>query len=220
MWVTAHPYYETKMARIKRADYEKTTQRTRQQLLNAAAIEFAKAGFPGANINTISLAAGYAKGTIYNYFPSKQALLLALIDTAAQEHLEFIVSRVSLARDPARRLELFLEAGFDFVTLHLPQARVLFNTINGPDEPLKAHVFERYQPMFQYLSGEILAPGIEQGVFRPFDPVSMALLLMTIYLGTASQRNVQGEPWLDPRQVAALLLDGVRRPKEDDHDHL
>ncbi len=208
------------MARIKRVDYEKNTQQTRQRLLDAAAVEFAKAGFLGANINTISLAAGYAKGTIYNHFQSKQALLLALIDAAAQQHLDFIISRVSQERDPARRLELFLEAGFDFVRLYLPQARVLFNTINGPDEPLKAHVFERYQPIFQYLSGEILAPGIEQGIFRSFEPTSMATLLMTIYLGTASQRNSKGEAWLDHRQVAALVLDGVRRPKEVDHDHV
>jgi AcrR family transcriptional regulator len=208
------------MARIKQSDHEKTTQQTRQRLLDAAAVEFAKAGFLGANINTISQAAGFAKGTVYNYFSSKQALLVALIDTAAQQHLDFIVSRASPERDPARRLELFLEAGFEFVRLRLPQAQVLFNTINGPDEPLKAHVFERYQPMFQYLSGEILAPGIEEGIFRPFEPVSMAMLLMTIYLGTASQRNLKGEAWLDPRQVAALILDGVRRPKEVDHDRV
>ncbi len=208
------------MARIKQADYEKNTQQTRQRLLDAAAVEFAKAGFLGANINTISLAAGFAKGTIYNYFPSKQALLLALIDDAAQQHLDFMVSRVSEEPDPARRLELFLEAGFEFVRLHLPRARVLFNTINGPDQALKAHVFERYQPIFRFLAGEILSPGIEQGVFRPFEPASMATLVMTIYLGTASQRDVKGQAWLDAGQVAALVLDGMRRPKEVDHDHV
>ena len=208
------------MARIKQADHEKNTQQTRQRLLDAAAAEFAKAGFLGANINTISLAAGYAKGTVYNYFPSKRALLLALIDDAAQQHREFMISRVNVERDPARRLELFLEAGFEFVRLHLPQARVLFNTINGADEPLKAYVFESYQPLFKYLSDEILAPGIAQGIFRPFEPASMATLLMTVYLGTASQRNLKGEAWLDPQQVAALVLDGVRRPKEVDHGHV
>jgi AcrR family transcriptional regulator len=56
----------------------------RLKLQSTAAEEFALSGYDGANINTISIHAGFAKGTIYNYFPSKRALLLALIDTTAQ----------------------------------------------------------------------------------------------------------------------------------------
>ena len=55
---------------------------TRGRLLTAAAQEFARAGFERANIDTISLAAGYAKGTIYNYFPSKEELFLAVVEQA------------------------------------------------------------------------------------------------------------------------------------------
>jgi AcrR family transcriptional regulator len=206
------------MARIKKAEQEKTTQNTRQKLLDAAAGEFARAGYQGANINSISVAAGYAKGTVYNYFPSKQALLIALIETAAQQHFDFVVSRVRPEPDPARRLEKFFQAGFDFVACYLPKARVLFNTINDPDEPLKARVFECYQPMFQFLAAEILAPGVDMGKFRPMEPAAMSTLLMTVYLGTASQHNLQGKPWLEAKQVADLVLHGLLRPKEVEHD--
>jgi len=199
------------MVRIKQEDREQVLGQTRQRLLEAAAEEFARAGYPGANINTISTAAGYAKGTIYNYFPSKQALLLALLDLTAQQHLEFIVSQVRPEPDPAHRLELFYQAGFEFVTRYLPQARVVFNIINAADEPLKMHVFASYQPMFQFVADEILTPGIQQSLFRAVEPVSMAMLLMTIYLGAASQHDAQGHPWLDPRQVAMLILDGLHR---------
>jgi hypothetical protein len=40
------------------------------------------------------------------------------------------------------------------------------------------------------------------GIFREIDPGETAALLMTIYLGTGSQVNDQGIPWLDPLQVA------------------
>ena len=66
--------------RLKQDDREQVLESNRKPLLEVAAIEFANAGFYGANINRISLAAGFAKGTIYNYFPSKQALMLALLD--------------------------------------------------------------------------------------------------------------------------------------------
>jgi AcrR family transcriptional regulator len=198
------------VARIKREDRVQIMGQTRQRLLEAAAEEFARAGYLGAKINTISTAAGFAKGTIYNYFPSKQALLLAAIDATAQQHLAFVAEQVRTEPDPAHRLEQFYRIGFEFVTRYLPQARMLFNTINGPDEQFRAHIFEAYQPLFQFVTDEILVPGIQQGVFRVVDPAAMAMLLMTIYLGTASQLNAQGVPWLDPAQVASLILHGLQ----------
>ena len=199
------------MVRIKQAQHQQVVEQTRQRLLKAAAVEFARAGYAGANINIISGVAGFAKGTIYNYFPSKQALLLALIDTTAQEHLDFMLERARPETDPRRRLERFFQAGFEFVAIFLPQASVVFNSLNGSDEGLKAHIYEVYQPLIQFLAGEILAPGIQQGVFRQVEPGPTALLLMTIYMGTASQHDAQGHAWLDPLQVARLVLDGLQR---------
>ena len=56
------------MPRPPKNTREQVLNQTRQQLLQAAAEEFAGRGYSGANINRISLAAGFAKGTIYNYF--------------------------------------------------------------------------------------------------------------------------------------------------------
>ena len=64
------------------ADVKETT---RARLLAAAAQEFARAGFERANVDGISLAAGYAKGTIYNYFPSKEELFLAVVEEASAQ---------------------------------------------------------------------------------------------------------------------------------------
>src|SRR5438094_8225308 len=60
-------------------------QATRSRLLAAAAREFARAGFEGANVDAISLAAGCAKGTIYNYFSSKEELFLAVVEEAMRQ---------------------------------------------------------------------------------------------------------------------------------------
>jgi TetR/AcrR family transcriptional repressor of nem operon len=197
------------MSRHIEKDRNKIMGDTRQQLLQAAADGFASAGYSGANINTISITAGYAKGTIYNYFSSKHALLMALIDETAQLHFDFISERVLPVSEPGQRLEEFFKAGFDFVVRYLPRARVLFNAINGSDEQLKAHIFEIYQPMFKFVAAEIVALGIEEGVFKPTEPLSMSTLLMTIYLGTASNIDDQGHHWLDPGQVAELVLFGL-----------
>ena len=111
------------MTRYKKEERDRIFNDTRQVLLEAAAQEFARQGYIGANINHISLAAGFAKGTIYNYFESKRALMLALIDEVAVTHFEFIADQVSQESNAVRRLERFFEAGFDWVTNHLAHTK-------------------------------------------------------------------------------------------------
>ncbi len=197
------------MARIKSEDHDQALNQSRQRLLDAAALEFARAGYLGANINTISTSAGFAKGTVYNYFASKHDLLLALLDATAGLHLEYITTRVEREHNPARRLEAFFAAGFDFVREHLPLAQVMFTTIHGPHLEFKTYLFGIYQPMFQFVAGQILQPGIQAGVFRPVEPQAMAALIMTIYLGTASNLDPEGKAWLSAAQVADLALNGL-----------
>lgn len=198
------------MPRHKDSDKKDIMSETRQLLLGAATEELAREGFKGANINLISKNAGFAKGTIYNYFESKRALMLALIDEIAEGHLEYMVQKVKGETDPERRLERFFEAGFAWVTKNLPQGRVLFATLNGPDAEFKTHMYEAYLPMFQLVGNDILALGIEQGIFRQVEPVSTAGLIMTIYLGTGSQVNERGELWFPPGQVSDFVLKALQ----------
>lgn len=198
------------MPRLKASDRDEIMSETRAQLLQAATEEFAREGFEGANINRISIAAGFAKGTIYNYFESKRALMLALIDEIAKGHLELMTQQVLKLDDPARRLERFFETGFAWVTDNLHQGRVLFSTLNGPDLEFKTRMYQAYLPMFQLVGQDILALGIEQGIFRQLEPVSTAGLIMTIYLGTGSQVNEQGEQWFPPAQVSDFILKSLQ----------
>jgi len=198
------------MVRIKANIREQFASQTRQTLLNAAAEEFARQGYDQANINTISTKAGFAKGTVYNYFPSKQALLFGLIDTIAQEHLEYMRPAVLTVEDPASRVERFFQAGFEYVAGHAQKARAMFNTVNSSNPEQKDYCWRAYQPMFQLVAGQILMPGMQQGIFRQAELEPLALLLMTIYLGTASQVDEQDRPWQDPNQVADFVLRALR----------
>jgi AcrR family transcriptional regulator len=66
------------MARVSRT---KSTARTRQRLLDAAAEVFAERGFAGASIDEIAVRAGHTKGAVYSNFTGKDDLFIALIDS-------------------------------------------------------------------------------------------------------------------------------------------
>ncbi len=199
------------MPRYKKTERDGAMSDTRRMLLEAAAEEFAREGFAGANVNRISRAAGFAKGTVYNYFDSKRALMLALIDETAEAHIGYLVEQVLREDDPQRRLERFYQAGFDWVSDNPARAWTIFTTLNGPDAEFKLHIYQAYQPMFQLVGSDIIAAGVERGVFRQVDPDATALLLMTIYLGTSSQLSEQGRPWMDAAQVADFALHALRK---------
>lgn len=196
--------------RYKKSAREEAMQVTRGRLMEAAAEEFARYGYDKANVNNIAEAAGYAIGTVYNYFPSKRHLMLAFIDETAQMHVDYIVEQVMQEQDPALRMEAFFRAGFTFVETHGMQAKAIFNTLNGPDEEFRMRLFQGYEPLFQLLGEEVIGLGITRGDFHQVDPVNTAGLLMLIYLGTGSQFSPEGKLWMSHEQVADFVLNSLK----------
>ena len=203
------------MPRRKDTERDKVMSETRCMLLDAATAEFAREGYNGANINRISRSAGFAKGTIYNYFPSKRALMLALIDLIAASHHQYMAEQIQQEEDPVRRLQRFFGAGLAWIVHNLSQGRVMLTMLNGPDAEFKLRMWQGYQPMHQLLIADILVPGMELGLFRQFDPAATAGLLMTLYLGIVSAVNDEGRSQLAPEWIAEFVLDGLRNPARE-----
>lgn len=80
------------MVRRRRLPVQARSQATVDFLLEAAARVFKREGF-AATTNRIAVAAGVGIGTLYEYFPHKQALLLAL----AERHVELAETGIHAA---------------------------------------------------------------------------------------------------------------------------
>lgn len=196
--------------RYSKSDRQQAMEEVRQRLMAAAIKEFALKGFDSANINSISLAAGFAKGTIYNYFPSKEELMFAILEESGAAHFDFIAEQIRKVEDPIGRVQRFFEAGFAFVEEDPARGQVLVSTLYGTHALFKERLYQVYQPMFQLVAEEILAPGIVRGAIRQIDPMDTSVMIMTFYLGTASNVDSSGKPWLDPGKVADFVLNAVR----------
>ena len=197
------------MARHQENKKKTIMSETRRKLIEAATGEFSIQGFNKANVNHIADQAGFSIGTLYNYFPTKRELMFAFITESSQLHVHFIQEEVLRAGLPARRLEVFFEAGFAFIEQHITLAKAIFNTLNGPDEEFKLKLFQAYQPLFQLLGEQIISEGIAQDVFRRVDPVTTANLIMLVYLGVGSQFNREGKLWVQPQQVSEFILNSL-----------
>lgn len=71
--------------RLKQAEAK---ERTRQELVAAAARVFARKGFAGASLEEIAEAAGYSTGAVYYNFAGKEELFLELIRSGWSRQIE------------------------------------------------------------------------------------------------------------------------------------
>ncbi len=158
------------------ADVKETT---RARLLAAAAQEFARAGFERANVDGISLAAGYAKGTIYNYFPSKEELFLAVVEEASAQ-------AAATAPAPAdassrERLTAVLTGFCSWASQQDPLARVLVRECLMGTPGLYPRVIGAEWPLTAQLEA-IIADGMQEGEIRsdlPADLLALAIAGLT-----------------------------------------
>lgn len=184
---------------------------TRQKLLTAALDAFARCGYENANINQISLAAGFAKGTIYNYFTGKQDLMDCVIAEVSQDHIAFIHSQVMEVDDARERVRCFYRAGFQYVCDHPAAVRLMLAMLNSPDTHFQERMAAAYQPLFDMVGGEILAAGASAGCFQPEHLPLHTTLMLTIYLGSASRVDERGQTLLDSSAVADFVLNALRK---------
>jgi AcrR family transcriptional regulator len=154
------------------ADVKETT---RERLLTAAAQEFARAGFERASVDAISLAAGYAKGTIYNYFPSKEDLFLAVVEEASAQAA---ATSPAPADAPARERLAAVIAGFcAWAREHDAFARVLVRECLMGTPGLYPRVILAEAPLVGELE-TILRDGARSGELRDDLPAEILALAL------------------------------------------
>src|SRR5215203_4241395 len=153
-----------------------TKQVTRARLLAAAAEEFGRAGLERANIDAISLAAGYAKGTIYNYFPSKEDLFLAVVEEAVAQAT---AAGSAPTEAPAwERLAAMLAGFCAWAGQHDPLARVLVRECLMGTPGLYPRVLGAEAPLVGQLEA-ILRQGSARGELRDDVPADLLALAIT-----------------------------------------
>lgn len=86
----------------RRTDPERAQNR-RNQVLEAAAVCFARSGFHGASMSEISKQAGMSAGHIYNYFDSKDAIILAFVDRES-EYVSGLLRDLESREDPLQAM--------------------------------------------------------------------------------------------------------------------
>lgn len=154
-------------------------ERRRQQIIEAANIEFSQRGYESARMGEIAKRAGIGKSTVYEYFPSKQELMNAVADYAFKAAVGRLHT-VLTAKQPLReKLCRYYTCIFSLIRdyggglLQLQHSTELFHMMHGVMQAFYLEVRGMIEQALQEAAdaGEIPATG---------DLTTAAILLMSV----------------------------------------
>jgi AcrR family transcriptional regulator len=181
----------------------------RRHILEVASDCFARRGFHGTGMAEICEAAGMSAGNLYRYFPSKEAMIAALVD-AEREETAALFREMQDTDDPLAAITALLER---FLTLTTDAAghRLWLEILSeGARNPQIQAVLDRsdaeVRPALAHLVGRATAIGQADPAL---DPGTAAVWLLMLIDGFSAR--VATDPGFDIAAGIAALPGMVRR---------
>jgi TetR/AcrR family fatty acid metabolism transcriptional regulator len=187
-----------------------------RELLEAARRVIGRYGFQGATIERVAEEAKVAKGTVYLYFETKEALLHEAVTQGIRANIAELSANGMATENPVDRIKSIVRRQFrqldsnkDFLkALILDSSFVNFNA----GDPLAEELRELFIVYLDFLAS-VLKEAIDRGAIRPIDPQLGAFMLNEMIIGTLRRRLLQltDSPLeADEEAVLELFLKGVQ----------
>lgn len=141
----------------------------REEFLAAALARLSKHGYSATSTRDICADVGLVHSAIYNYFPSKEAVVLAIEErdmTAMLSELDEIV--LATEGDPGRRLIDVVTYVFNQATQRRSAWRLLADMLRSISPQSRAMVVKR-RDAFQAVVGDAIGQAIAAGLAGPAD---------------------------------------------------
>jgi len=158
----------------------------RSELLDQALGLFLSRGYDNTSLNHVIAEAGISKGAFYHYFPSKEALLVAIADRFGRQtlaELEDVLNAPDL--DPVQRLNGFLGKALRIKTDMAPAAWIVFGALFRPENQL---LYQRIviasETLFRPMLTKMIAQGVREKIFHTFDPEGVGDMLQQLASST------------------------------------
>jgi AcrR family transcriptional regulator len=190
----------------------------RARILAAAQEVFAEQGFDAARMEEVARRAQVGKGTLYNYYASKEDLLIHAVIASMEEVRDRIATAVGPSQDePIRSVEEMLSARIVAAIPGLTRRSYALNNqawgVIARDPEARRRLFEAYQVFYRERERDferLIEAGARAGQFRSdLDPAEVGLLLQALFDGLVHRVTFDRQR-VDPSLVFGTLLQLLR----------
>ena len=134
-------------------------------ILDAALKTFVKRGYPATKVAEIAAEAGVAEGTLYNYFQSKEDLLLALFDEKWGGIISEIRGKIRGLDDPNKKLKAIFSVVVMMFKKNRQLAELFMVDIKQSSIFLNNYTINRIVEFLDLIE-EVLEEGKRKGIYR------------------------------------------------------
>jgi AcrR family transcriptional regulator len=192
-------------AEAERAKRKKLKE-ARSRILQAALDEFSDKGYHASTIDSIAERAGIAKGTVYRYFNTKEALFNALKEDTIGEFVELARHDLSREVDVVKIIESIVKMYLSF----FEKNSAFFIVITQEYKDFGREFSEKF------INGLILAlPGLKRRCWKASRNGSLKQMnYFTVFYGIIGFLNGVIQKWLHEGGAEGALLEEIETVKE------
>lgn len=181
----------------------------RQEIFDAAVRLFLEKGFQETSMREIGAAAGMGKSTLYDYFKTKDDILLYLLEDKSQQLTRQAQEIASLNLSAAKRLRKIIQMHAEFMQANGD----LFLKLSVQTQRLNANSQKRIQLAryaYQNLVQSVIEEGIRDGSFRKVDTLLAARLIINSLISILYTSRPTGnvDEMLD--QAMGIFINGLQ----------
>jgi len=155
---------------------ERKKKQTRQRICEVASSLFSAKSYANTTVDEIALIAEISKPTFFNYFPSKVAVLHALLETIDDQFVIYISDELKREASTEQRLTHLMSRSANYINREPELTRmILVEGLGGIGNAEQSR--SRFTQLHEAM-GMVIKAGIEQGDVRSDFPAD--LLVQTI----------------------------------------
>lgn len=172
--------------------FDQINEEKRLRIINAAIGEFSRKGLDGANINIIARQAGVSVGSIYQYFPGKEALYLMVVQFGFDTLQEALLPILEAETGFMSKIELIIDTVFSYSREYRSLTR-LYNRFTSESSPeLAARLADRIESFTACRYAALLQSARQEGILNSgVDEHVLAFCLDSLFL--VLQFSLSGE---------------------------
>lgn len=180
---------------------------TADRILDAAMAAFGGRGYDATSLDDLAADLGIRKQSILYHFPSKEALLDAVVDQAVGELTDVLWGVIATSDDGFDRVEAMVRRVFR-MAMRRPELLGLLREVTRLGPPVLNRATDALQPLIKGAT-DWLADEMRAGRVRESDPQLLAFSVYSTVMGVATEIEVLRAVGLEP-----TLRQTVRRRQE------